>query len=130
MELLIVIAAAIAVWAVGSVWYMVLAAPWGKFSGLQVENRGAPSKSSPLPYLVSGAAMVVFVAMMRYLWHRAGISGLGDGLWTGLLVGLFLILPWTVINQSYARRPLMQSVISGGYVLVACTICGGILGAI
>lgn len=130
MELMIVIAAAIVAWAAGSLWYMVFAGPWVRISSLQVENRGALRSGMPMPYLMSGLAMVVFVGMMRYLWLRAGIDSLGEGLVLGLMVGAFIILPWTVINHSYARRPPMQTLIAGGYVILAGGVAGAILGAI
>lgn len=130
MELMIVIAAAIVAWAAGSVWYMLFAGPWMKISSLQVENRGALRTGVPLPYLVSGAAMLIFVGMMRYLWLRARIDTLGEGLLIGLMVGAFIILPWTIINHSYARRPPMQTLIAGGYVILAGGVAGAILGAI
>jgi len=49
MELLNVIAAGLASFAFGAVWYMSLAKPWAEASGVEVDAEGKPVNDGPLP---------------------------------------------------------------------------------
>lgn len=129
LDLLIVIFAAIAAWAAGAVYYMVLSRPWLAVSGVKVDNTGRPANASAAPYIISGIAMVVIAGMMRHMFQMAGIDDLAKGLVSGIGIGAFIITPWIVINYTYAQRPAMLSVIDGGYAILACTIIGTVLGA-
>lgn len=130
MELMIVIAAAIAAWVAGAIWYMMLAGPWIRVSGVQVDNSGKPANGSAKPYLISGVAMLVISLMMNHFWHMAGISSITAGLFNGLGIGALIVAPWMLINNSYVQRPLMLTLIDGGYAVLACGVMGLILGAV
>ena len=129
MELLIVIFAAIAAWAAGAVYYMMLAGPWVRLSGVKVDNRGKPTNSSAAPYLVSGLAMLLAAGMIRHIFEMAAIHDLGKGLLSGAGIGAFIVAPWVLINNSYAQRPMMLTLIDGGYAVLACAIIGAVIGA-
>lgn len=129
MELFIIIAAAVVAWVAGALWYMMLSGPWVRVSGIQVDNTGKPVNKSPLPYLVSGIAMVVVAAAMNWLFGLAGVDTLLGGAGTGFVIGALIVTPWVLIDNSYVSRPLMLTVIDGGYATLACTLIGAILGA-
>ncbi|WP_313135891.1 DUF1761 domain-containing protein [Paracoccus jeotgali] len=128
MQLVVIIAAAVVAWVCGSLWYMVLARPWSRVSGVQVRNIGEPRKSSPMPYLISGAAMLVIASAIDMIFRIAGIATLAEGLGLGLAIGALIIAPWMLLNNTYVNRPLLLSVIDGGYAIIACAVIGAILG--
>ncbi|MDO5605541.1 MAG: DUF1761 domain-containing protein [Paracoccus sp. (in: a-proteobacteria)] len=127
---MMIIAAAVLAWVAGALWYMLLSGPWVRVSGVQVDNTGQPASKSPLPYLVSGAAMVVISAAMSWIYDRAGVDTLLDGAVIGFAIGAFVVAPWTVVNNSYVHRPILLSIIDGSYAVIACTLIGAVLGAV
>ena len=125
---LAVIVAAIAAFAFGAVYYMVLSKPWIEAAGIEVGPDGNPVNSSnPTPYIVSFIYIILVAGMMRHSFALSGIDTLGKGLQSGLGVGLFFITPWIFINTGYSNRPWKLAVIDGGYATAATTIIGGVL---
>ena len=73
--LLSILLAALASFALGAAWYMMLAQPWMAASGVAMGADGKPRNSdAPLPYLVSFVAMLIVAATMRYGFGLAGID--------------------------------------------------------
>lgn len=130
MDLLVVVMAAVLAWVVGAVWYMVLSRQWARVSGVRVDNTGRVDGKSPLPYLITGLGLLVLAGMMRHIFAMSGIATPGAGLVSGLGIGAFLITPWMLINNSNAQRPLLLSLIDGGYAVLSCAVIGVVLGAI
>lgn len=128
MEFISVIVAAIAAFAFGSIWYMALADRWMEASGVPVGNDGRPANSSdPMTY-ITGLIGTIFVAgMMRHIFVSSGIETVGDGLLSGLGMGLFVAVPWLITNYTFAARPKTLMVIDGLYAVGGCTIIGIVL---
>lgn len=129
MEVLSVVAAALVGFAYGAAHYMTLAKPWMKAAGIPMDENGKPmgDQRSPLPFILSGIAMLVVAGFMRHIFAMAGIDGAGKGLVAGLGVGLFLITPWIMINNAYPGRPFMLTVIDGAYATIGCALMGLVL---
>ncbi|EYD73197.1 DUF1761 domain-containing protein [Limimaricola hongkongensis] len=129
MAIVSILLAALASFALGSVWYMSLAKPWMAASGVPVGEDGKPvNGSSPTPYLVSFVAMLIIAATMRYGFGLAGIATPVGGLFGGLAVGALFIAPWITLNCGYAGRPWSLAVIDGGYAALGCAAMGLVLG--
>lgn len=130
MELLNVIAAAAGSWIFGAVWYMALSKPWLAASGIECDATGKPVNSgSPLPFVLSAVAMLIVAGFMRHIFATSGITTIGAGVIAGFGIGAFFITPWTMINNAYAMRPAMLTVIDGGYAIIGSMIIGAILTA-
>jgi hypothetical protein len=129
MEVLSVLAAAAASWVFGAIWYMTLSKPWMRAAGIPMRPDGKPDgNGSPLPFVLSALCMVLVAGMMRHVFGVVpAIDTLAEGAIAGLGVGLFFIAPWTMINNAYAMRPFMLTVIDGGYAVFGCTIIGAVL---
>lgn len=127
MGYLSVIVAAIAGFAFGAVWYMTLSKPWMEASGIKVGNDGRPEGGSPVPFVLSGIAMLLVAGMMRHTFALADITTSGKGLVSGLGIGLFFISPWIMINNAYGMRPFKLTVIDAGYATFGCAIMGAVL---
>lgn len=128
MGFISVLAAAVAAWIFGAVWYSVLAGPWKEASGVPLDEAGNPiNQKNPTPYLLSILAMILVAGMMRHAFATAEIATFGKGLITGLGVGLFFISPWIMINNGYTARPFRLTLIDGGYATFGCAIIGAVL---
>lgn len=125
MGILAVLAAAVASYAWGAVWYGVMARPWMAANGLTEETI---DRKNPVPYIVSFVATVLVAGMTRHIMASSGIDGFGGGLMTGAGLGLFIATPWITTNYCFAGRPLNLTLIDGTYATVGCTIIGVVLG--
>ena len=126
MGILAVLAAAVAAWVVGALWYMALAKPWMAASGVQVGPDGRP-EGGALPYILSLIAMVLVAGMMRHVFALSAVDTWDKGLVSGLGVGLFFISPWIMINNAYAGNPFRLTLIDGGYAVLGCAVIGTVL---
>jgi hypothetical protein len=127
MEFLNVVAAAIAGFAFGAVWYMTLAKPWAEAAGIALDKNGKPPEYSITPYIMAGIAMLLVAGMMRHVFELGGIGTFGEGLVSGLGIGLFFISPWIMINNGYGGRPFKLTLMDGGYATFGCAIIGAVL---
>lgn len=128
MEFVSVIAAAIANFAFGAVWYMALAKPWMAASGVAVGEDGQPAnKADPLPYITSFIAAILVAGMMRHVFSLSGIDTLSEGVLSGFGVGLFLVTPWIATFYGFGGKPRTLTLIDGGYATIGCTVIGAIL---
>lgn len=128
MELLNVAAAAIAGFALGAVWYGVLAEPWMQAANIKRGPDGKPvDGQNPLLFAATFVLQLIVAGMMRHMFALAGIDEIAKGIVAGLGVGLFFISPWIAINNLYAGRPARLSMIDGGYATVACGVMGLVL---
>ncbi|MEL6682804.1 MAG: DUF1761 domain-containing protein [Pseudomonadota bacterium] len=128
MGLLSVLAAAIAAFAFGAIYYMVLSKPWMEAASIAVGPDGKPENSSnPTPYIVSFLCIILVAGMMGHTFVLSGIDTVGKGLQSGFGIGLFFITPWIFINTGYSDRPWKLALIDGGYATAAATIIGAVL---
>lgn len=128
MEFINIIAAAIAAYAFGAVWYMTLAKPWMAAAGVEVGEDGQPANSTDkMPYIVSIICLVIVAGMMRHVFSLADINTVGKGLVSGLGIGLFLATPWIATNYTFAGKPRTLIIIDGGYATIGCTVIGIVL---
>ncbi|GGD21176.1 DUF1761 domain-containing protein [Sinisalibacter lacisalsi] len=128
MEILSVLAAALAAWLFGAAWYMALSRPWLDAAGLERDEHGRPKDNAgPLPYILSAIAMVLVAGMMRHIIEQAQIDTVLKGIMVGGGIGLFMISPWIMINNAYVGRPFRLTLIDGGYAVFGSAIIGSIL---
>lgn len=124
MGIVSVLVAAIAAYAFGAVWYMVLAKSWMAGVGL---TRETINQRDPRPYIVSALCMIVVAGMMRHIFAMGGLDTVNDGLMGGFGLGVFIATPWIVTNYAYAGKSLRLMLIDGGYATIGCTIMGVVL---
>ena len=126
MEFVNVIAAAIAAFAFGAVWYIGMSKPWMAASGVTEEQQ---KTGGPMPFVVGLVAMVIVAGMMRHLLGTSGVTTMGGGAIAGFGVGAFFITPWVAMNYAFAMRKPALTVIDGINSVVGCTIMGAVLNA-
>jgi Protein of unknown function (DUF1761) len=124
MEFLNVIAAAVAAFAFGAVWYIAMSKPWMAASGVTEDQQKA---SGPMPFVIGLLAMVLVAGMMRHLLGSSGVTSVSGGAIAGFGVGAFLITPWVAMNYAFALRKPSLTLIDGVNSVVGCTIMGAVL---
>jgi hypothetical protein len=136
MEFLNVIAAALAAFAFGAVWYMSMSKPWIAAAELQTDAQGRPTRadghgggSSAMPFVIGLLAMVLVAGMMRHMLATSGVTTVTGGAIAGFGVGAFLITPWVAMNYGFAMRKPALTLIDGVNSVVGCAIMGAVLNA-
>ncbi|MCC2111336.1 MAG: DUF1761 domain-containing protein [Hyphomicrobiales bacterium] len=133
-SILAVILAAIAGFAVGSVWYGVLGKQWMTAVGLteaDIRRRGN-GRPPIMPFVTAAIADLVMAAML------AGIIGhLGENqvtIWNGIVSGFFcwigFIATTIAVNNAFAMRPMELTAIDAGHWLVVLLVMGTVIGAV
>jgi hypothetical protein len=124
MEFVNVIAAGVAAFAFGAVWYIAMARPWQAASGVgEAEQRA----SGPMPFVVGLVAMVLVAGMMRHLLGTSGVTTVTGGAIAGLGLGAFVVLPWLAMNYAFSLRKPALTLIDGVNCVVGCGIMGVVL---
>ena len=129
VNILAVIASAIANFALGFVWFTVI------FRNPYLEGLGKTADAlarGPSVLVASGMQLVgnfVMAYILAWLMQRTGQNTVAGGVWLGLVVWLGFVA--AVIGPMYAYQafPLKFFAISAGYPLVALLLMGTILGA-
>ena len=124
MDLVNILVAAVAAYAFGSVWYMLMARPWMNAAGL---SDSQINRKNPVPYLVSFVSVLVVSAAMQFLFSQMVVLGIGQGLILGAAVGLLIVLPWIATNYTFSLRPVSLILIDGTYAVAGCAIIGLVL---
>lgn len=128
MQYLAVLAATIAAYAVGAVWYMTLSKPWIAAAGIPVDADGKPlGNGNPMPLVIGFVCVLLVAGMMRHIFNMAQLDTIGEGVMGGFGLGAFIITPWLAMSYNYAMRPFRLSLIDGTYAIVGCTIIGVVL---
>jgi len=128
MELVNVLAAAMASYIFGAVWYMSLAQPWMEAAGVETGENGRPSENAgAVPYIIAFVCAIIVAGMMRHIFSLGGVEGITKGLVAGLGIGAFLATPWIATNYAFAGRPGKLTLIDGGYATIGCGIIGLVL---
>ena len=124
---LAVLVAAVAVYVLRTLWYSpaFLGKLWMAASGLTEEqtrqgNPGLIYGVSFLLELVAAFVLALFIGM------EATVS---SGLQTGFLAGLFWVSAALGVVYLFERRSLRLWLLNAGYMTLAFTVMGGILGA-
>jgi hypothetical protein len=128
MEYLNVIAAGIAAFAFGAVWYMSMAKPWMAAAEIKLGPDGRPANASDkMPFVIGLVGMLIAAGMMRHIFGMAGIDTIGKGVTAGLGIGAFSVMPWVAMNYAFGQRKPMLTLIDGVNVVVGCGIMGAVL---
>ena len=124
MEYLNVIAAALAAWLFGALWYGAIGKQWMRASGLTPDSINTKNR---VPYLVSLIGAILTAGMLRHILAASGIDTLGGGLLTGLGLGLFVVVPWIANNVLYAQRDKRLIWMDGAYPVIGMPLIGLVL---
>ena len=125
---LAVVAATIATFVVGGLWYspLLFSKAWQREAGLSDEQiRGAS-----MARIFAGAFALTFVAASVFAFFLGPDSGLAFGASTGFAAGLGWVASALGVLYLFERRTLKLWLINGGYNVAAFTVIGAVIGAI
>jgi hypothetical protein len=124
-----VILAAVLFFALGAVWYTVLATPW--LAGIEktAEQIAKDHDGSALPFIVGFVAILVMCYTLSWIVGRAiDPPTAGSGAMSGAMVALGLIGATLALNYGFEARSVSLWVINAAYVLVGLVMAGAIIG--
>lgn len=128
MNPLSIFAAALAAFILGSLWYMAFAERWKVAARLPLNAEGDPQSSMSLKIFASSFVLLLVVSTaLEFLILRIAVTSMTQGAATGAGVGLLFVTPWIGINNLYAIRSPILTLIDGGYATLACMLMGLIL---
>ena len=109
--------------AVGMIWYAppVFGRRWQQITG-----SSNPGKQALAVWVLCYLALAITVA---YLFKNIGVSGLYDGVRWGSTFGLVVSGLSVAPNYAFGKKPLALFLIETGYVVVALTVMGAVIGA-
>jgi tetrahydromethanopterin S-methyltransferase subunit F len=127
IDWLAVIVAALAAFAVGSVWYspLLFTKAWQRESGMNAER----AKGMSMPLTFAGCLGLIFLASLAFAFFLGPGQGWRSGALYGCVAGLFWVTGYLGVNYLFERRSLTLFLINGGYNVASFTIMGAVLGA-
>jgi hypothetical protein len=121
-----ILAAALAGWLFGAVWYTALGKVWQ--AALGMDPKGCAGQKMPLtPMLVSFLAALVMSAVLYQLLINLGVMGLQNGAAAGLTVGIGFVATSVLVNNMFQGKKLMVTVIDAAHWVLALVIEGVVI---
>jgi len=125
---LAVVAATIAAFVVGGIWYGPLfGKAWQALNGISDEDIKASNTLRTFGGAFALTAVAAFGLAMMMQMHPA--PALNTGLGVGTTVGLAFVASSTGINYLFALKPLKLYLIDAGYLVLMFAVLGLIIGA-
>ena len=124
-----VLAAAVAAFILGAVWYTALSRPWQAALGRaddEIKTGGAPP---PLALLTTFVAELIIAVVLSLLLHKIGRTGILSGLKLSVICWLFVVTT-VAVNNAYPGRKLALTVIDSAHWLLVLAAEGAIIGAL
>ena len=125
-----VLAAALAAWIFGAVWYTALGKTWMAASGIstaEIERRSKERKMPLGPMAVTFACEIVMAMLLSWLLAGLGVSDLANAALTGFLLGLGFLATSGLVNNMFQGRSLKLSAIDGAHWVIVLVIEGVVL---
>lgn len=116
-----ILAAAVAAWVFGAVWYTVLGKAWQRALGLNPDD--CKDKKMPLaPMVASFLGAVVTSAVLYQLLTNLGVMGVVPAAIAGFTIGVgFLFVP-TLVNNLFQQKSFAVTLIDGSHWVLAVVI--------
>jgi MFS family permease len=119
--ILAILAAALAGWIFGAIWYGVLGKRWQRALGKDPE--GCKGQKMPLaPLVTSFLVAVVMSAVLFQLLSNLGVLGIGPAALAGLTIGVGFLFTSILVNNMFQQRPFLLTVIDGGHWVLAVVV--------
>jgi len=119
--IIVILAAGLAGWLVGAVWYTALGRPWQRALGLNPDDcKGKPMPKTPL--LVAFLCACVMSAVLYQLLTNLGVMGVAASAVAGATIGVGFLLTSITVNNMFQQRSFMLTVIDGGHWVLAVVV--------
>ena len=119
--ILAILAAGVAGWIFGAIWYGVLSKPYQRALGLNPDD--CKDKKMPvLPMIASFVAALVMSAVLYQLLTNLGVLSVKDAMVAGLTVGVGFVLTSVLVNNLFQQKSFTLTVIDGGHWVLALVV--------
>jgi hypothetical protein len=127
INLLAVVAAAIASMALGFIWYhpAVFGKPWLRLIGKRQEDLGNPGPA----YALTALGSLLAAAATAVVLEGFGARDLTNGVGIGALLGVGIVAPVLATDHVFSGRPIPLYLLNVAYHVVSFIVMGAILGA-
>ena len=116
-----ILAAGVAGWIWGAIWYGVLGKPYQRALGLNPED--CKGKKMPvLPMVAAFLAALVMSAVLYQLLTNLGVLGVRDSMVAGLTIGVGFVLTTVLVNNMFQQKSATLTLIDGGHWVLALVI--------
>lgn len=116
-----ILAAGVAGWIWGAIWYGVLSKPYQLALGLNPDD--CKDKKMPvLPMIAAFVAALVMSAVLYQLLTNLGVLGVWPGMVAGFTVGVGFVLTTVLVNNMFQQKSFTLTVIDGGHWVLALVI--------
>lgn len=123
---LAVITATVASWALGAVWYMVLANQWLASIGKTKDQINAKDFT---PYIFSVVVQFIkAIVLAAVITPLFGATNVVTGIQAGALMWLGFVITSMIQNHRYEGAPWSRTLIDGGYMLGVLLVQGIVIG--
>ena len=119
-----ILAAAVSAFVLGGIWYspLLFLRAWSRANGF-----GEAPKASPKVFILSFVLSLVMAVNLAMFLNAPGTT-LTFGIAAGFAAGFGWAAMGLGIVSLFERRPLSYALINGGYLTLALTLMGAILG--
>ena len=116
-----ILAAGVAAWVFGAIWYGILGKPYQRALGLNPDD--CKDKKMPvLPMIAAFVAALVMSAVLYQLLTNLGVSGIWPSMVAGFTVGVGFVLTTVLVNNMFQQKSFALTVIDGGHWVLALVI--------
>jgi hypothetical protein len=119
-----ILAAAVAAWLFGAVYYVLLGNAWVAALGMRKDDL----KPTPLPFILSFVAELVMAWVLAGILIHVGVAGPKAGIVAGALCWLGFVATTVLVNNAYPGRSFMLTVIDAAHWLGVLLIMGVVIG--
>ncbi len=123
-----VLVAALAYWALGSIWYskILFSAKWVELANININD---PNATKGMGLMFSGSFVLMFIIslVIAILANRMGVGTCMGGIKLGLIVGIGFSATSIGINYLYEKKPMVLFLINAGYQVLGSIIAGVII---
>ncbi len=116
--ILAILAAGVAGWVFGAIWYGALGKVWQR--ALKLDPETCKGQKMPLaPMVASLVAALVMSAVLYQLLSNLGVSGTGPAALAGLTIGVGFLATSTLVNNMFQQKSFTLTVIDAGHWVLA-----------
>jgi hypothetical protein len=116
-----ILAAGLAGWIFGAIWYGALGKAYQRALGLDAE--ACKGRKMPLaPLIVSFVVALVMSAVMYQLLANLGVLGIEPAALAGITIGAGFLGCSVLVNNMFQQKPFALTLIDGGHWALAVTV--------
>ena len=124
-----ILAAGLAGWLFGAIWYTSLSKPWQRAHGINPEDC-KDQKMPMMPLVIAFLGAIVMAATLYHILTNLGVMGVAHGAIAGLTIGVGLLFVATVVNNQFQQRNWVATLIDGGHWSLVLMIEGVVITAL